>query len=160
MKARPIRVGHPRMPPERKRLGAGRAGFTLVELMVVLAIAAVVAAFAVPSYRHHVERGHRLGAVAGLYRAAQYVETFGDGLPATLPDGLDRVPGQGAPAYRLRLRTTGDARGGYALDASPSSDGAMRGDACGTYVLHADGTHENIAAADSDPMAQPCWPAH
>jgi len=30
-----------------------QAGFSLVELMVVLAIAAVIAAFALPAYRDH-----------------------------------------------------------------------------------------------------------
>ena len=55
------------------------AGFTLIELMIVLAIVAVLAGWGIPSYREHVARAHRASAVAALYRAAQYLETLEGG---------------------------------------------------------------------------------
>lgn len=67
-------------------------GFTLIEVVVAIAIVAVLAAFAVPSYRSYVERVNRLTAVAALYRAAQYVDAFGDAPPTALPEGVNRRP--------------------------------------------------------------------
>lgn len=42
------------------------AGFTLLELMIVLAIVAVLAGWGIPSYREHVVRVHRASAVSAL----------------------------------------------------------------------------------------------
>lgn len=120
-------------------------GFTLIEVVVAIAIVAVLAAFAVPSYRSYVERMNRLTAVAALYRAAQYVDAFGDAPPTALPEGVNRAPESGKLVYVLRIMFD-DARGGYALEARPAADGAMRDDRCGVYVLHADGTRENRVA--------------
>ena len=50
-------------------------GFTLLELMITLGVAAIIATFAMPVYREQVARGHRRDAVTALYRAAQYVES-------------------------------------------------------------------------------------
>lgn len=134
-----------------------RRGFSLVELMIVLAVAAVLAAFAVPSYRHHIARGHRFDAMAALYRAAHYVEMFDAGLPARLPDGFDRVPADGAPIYELVLRATEGGAGNYTLEARPASDGAMRDDACGIYVLQADGARANRAVGEPSGTPDDCW---
>jgi len=41
-------------------------GFTLVELMVVVAIVAILAAIALPGYREYVKRGHRRAAQAAM----------------------------------------------------------------------------------------------
>ena len=49
-------------------------GFTLIELMVVVAIVAILAAIAYPSYRSQVEKTRRADAEAVLMQAAQYLE--------------------------------------------------------------------------------------
>ena len=41
-------------------------GFTLIELMVVLAVIAILAAIAVPSFTRQVQRSHRADAARGL----------------------------------------------------------------------------------------------
>jgi type IV pilus assembly protein PilE len=42
------------------------AGFTLIELMIVVAIVAILAAIAYPSYRDYILRGHLTDATTGL----------------------------------------------------------------------------------------------
>lgn len=78
--------------------------FTLLELMIVLAIAAVLAGWGIPSYREHVVRVHRASAVAALYRAAQYLETLDGAPPRTLPDAYSQAPPDGQAVYHVTLR--------------------------------------------------------
>lgn len=51
-------------------------GFTLIELMVVVAIIAILAAFAIPAYSSYMERGRRSEAKAALLDAAQQMQRY------------------------------------------------------------------------------------
>ena len=52
------------------------AGFTLIELMIVVAIIAVLAMIALPSYQEHVVKTRRSVAQACLMEAGQFMERY------------------------------------------------------------------------------------
>ncbi|RQM49727.1 prepilin-type N-terminal cleavage/methylation domain-containing protein [Paraburkholderia bannensis] len=135
----------------------GRA-FTLLEMMIALAAAAIVAAFAVPGWRNQIARGHRIDAAAALYRAAQFVDARSPSV-AALPAGMDQAPPAGRAVYRLTLLPADDAIGAYAIAAAPVESGPMRDDACGTFLLDAAGTRGNrVAGANAGAtVVRDCW---
>jgi type IV pilus assembly protein PilE len=141
-----------------------KKGFTLLELMIALGVAAIIATFAIPAYRLHVAKAHRVEAATALYRAAQFVETArvvqmaANTDASSLPAGFDQAPAQGAPVYRLRLLAESATNGGYAIEAEPLAPGAMQDDACGTFVIDATGARSNRAAAELGSAATAaCW---
>lgn len=132
--------------------------FTLLELAIALAIAGVLAAFAIPSYRGQVARTHRVDAAAALYRAAQFVEATAPGSDQELPAGFDQAPSSGPAIYNLRLLASDNTNGGYAIEAEPTAAGPMRGDACGTFVLEATGRRSNRGGSGAGATtADDCW---
>jgi len=136
-------------------------GFSMIEMAIVLALAALIAMLAVPSYQRHMVRGHRLNAAVALYRAAQFIEASPTPLLAALPDGWNRAPGYGKPVYRITLTWPEGRRGGaYVLAAQPLDSGPMRDDGCGTLVLYADGRRENRGKNMPEAQSSECWPSH
>ncbi|WP_206999084.1 type IV pilin protein [Trinickia mobilis] len=143
-----------RANPYRRR----RNGVTMLELVIAVAIVAILAAYAIPSYWSHVARGYRIDAAAAVYRAAQYIEANAFAGVTALPSGLDQSPQYGTAIYRLRLEPGDEVNGGYAVEARPVDTGPMRDDTCGTYRLDAAGTRSNGAVAkDGAPSTDDCW---
>ncbi len=98
------------------------AGFTLIELMIALAILAITSAIATSSYRNYLRRGHRSEAVQALLAAAVEQEKF------HLANGrygnrLDAVAGEDPPGLPVASRTTG---GHYALAVATATAAEYR----------------------------------
>jgi len=134
------------------------SGFTLLELMITLGVAAIIATFAMPVYREQVARGHRLDAATAIYRAAQYVESArtvsSSDVAAKLPSGFDRAPALGTATYVLRMLGESEQNGGYTIEAEPINGG----DACGIFSLDATGVRSNRSTETlTPPKVAACW---
>ena len=55
---------------------SSRAGFTLIELMIVVAIVAILAAIAYPSYTNYIVKTRRVAAASCLSEYANYMERY------------------------------------------------------------------------------------
>lgn len=119
-------------------------GFTLIEVMIVVAVVAILAAIAYPSYQQHVQRTHRAAAAACMFEHAEFMERYfttnGSYLSATLPT-LGCQNEQGA-RYTFAFNGTPTATA-FALTATPK--GAQTKDKCGTLGLNQAGTKSNSA---------------
>lgn len=124
-------------------------GFTLVELLVCLALVGILLGIALPAYQEHMQRVRRVDAQKSLVELAQSLERFytsrGTYDGATLP--FDQSPRDtGKAFYRLGF-ASGPDESGYVLQAEPL--GAMAQDACGVLTLASSGLRG--AAAER------CW---
>lgn len=124
-------------------------GFTLVEMLIVVAIIGILAAIAYPSYTQYVQRSNRAEARAALLENAQFLER--SYTTANRYDSAGELPHNQSPE-------NGDARYNIAVAAAEQSfelsavpTGSMAGDACGTLTL----TNTGVRGADGD-LAQ-CW---
>lgn len=132
--------------PRRQR------GFTLIEALLAVAIAAILASVALPSYREQVAKSRRLSAQARLYSAAQFMERYYTENHRYDQDTTGRAVALPAPlqqtedgAYTLRVLTPD--RDSYTLFATPAA--SQLNDRCGVFSL----SHAGLQGA-----SQPdCW---
>lgn len=115
------------------------SGFTLIELMVVVAIVAITAAIALPSYQNQIQKTRRGVAKADLIELASFMQRFytennrfdQDRAAAAVALPFNESPQDGAPKfYDLSLSAVGT--NSYTLSAAPK--GAQSGDSCGTLT--------------------------
>ncbi|HID46585.1 MAG TPA: type IV pilin protein [Chromatiaceae bacterium] len=99
-----------------------RRGFTLIELMIVVAVVGILAAIGYPSYVDSVRKARRSDGTAALMNAAQrmevfyaknatYTSTLADAnIPATSEEGYFNIsiPAANAGSYTLRATAVGD----------------------------------------------------
>ena len=76
------------------------AGFTLIELVIALAIVAITTSVAASSYRTYLRRGHRSEAVQALLAAAVEQEKF-HLANGRYGDRLDAVAGEEPPGLSV-----------------------------------------------------------
>jgi type IV pilus assembly protein PilE len=133
-------------------------GFTLIELMVTVAIVGILAAIAYPSYQEYVRASRRADAQTVMLENAQFMERYyttngryldKDGDEPTLP--VTASPKDGSTKfYDIGFQGT-VTNTTYTLEAVPK--GAMTNDGCGTLRLAHTGAKSRTGSMPEDR----CW---
>jgi type IV pilus assembly protein PilE len=137
-------------------------GFTLIEVMITVAILAIIVAIAFPSYQEHVAKTRRGEAMAALLAGAQALERYysangryvvADG--STLPTVYQaQVPATGTPYYNIAAVPGTPTNNTFTLRATRA--GVMAGDDCGNFELNQAGVRTLHDKASGKPADQ-CW---
>ena len=154
------------------RCSVSPRGFTLIEVMITVAIVGILAAVAYPSYREYVERSRRSEAQGVLAEAAQWMERFYaenyryDQNTAPTPVAVDTLfdsrfvqsPRSGGAAYLIDVDSTATT-----FTVRATRTGAMTGDRCGNFEITHTGAKRlepssfNTSLGNAAQAMQRCW---
>lgn len=142
----------------RRQDSVGCQGFTLIEAMIVVAIVAILAAVALPSYESYTIRANRSAAQSFMLEVASKQERHlldARAYAADLAALSISVPSSVSPNYTITSAAVAGPPPGYTVTATPvaGSRQAIKDTLCGTLTIDAKGTK---TASGSGGVAQ-CW---
>jgi len=125
-------------------------GFTLIELMIVIAILAIAVTIALPAYNKQIEKSRRADGQSALMNAAQTMERCFTRTNTYQGCWTTEEPGEPSPDgfYNVRARIPNATE--YILLAEPT--GRQANDACGTFTLDHLGVRN-----DGGDTSDRCW---
>ena len=137
------------------RLAARSAGYSLMELLITVAIIAIIAAVAMPNYQQHVLRSHRGDAMTALLRIAAQQEKFylqNNTYTGSLADVNTLTTEAGY--YQLSIDAADTDT--FTATATAIAGKAQESDAdCQTFSITAEGTR--TASGGGSDTSDVCW---
>jgi type IV pilus assembly protein PilE len=141
---------------ERFQRDSRSRGFTLIEMMIIVAIVAILVTIAYPSYFSFIQRAHRTDATRALMEASGALERYFSQrqtyVGATLGGGPNSVYSSTSPEqfYTLSFARASTATA-YSLVATPV--GSQASDKCGNFTYNS----LSIRGVSGTLTVQTCW---
>jgi type IV pilus assembly protein PilE len=136
-------------------------GFTLIELMVTVAIIAIISAVALPSYNEYAVRTRRASAGTCLLQQALFMERVyasnmrydqNNGTATTLPASSCATDLNGA--YVVAFAASQPTQRGFIITATPQNQQAARDAGCGTLGVDQAGVK---GRSGTGTPVEKCW---
>lgn len=142
---------------QRAHQTVAQSGFTLLEVMITVAIVAILSSIAYASYDSFVVNSRRAAAATCLQERAQFMEryysTYLTYNRVATPPVIAQCGAEVAPFYQVGILAGSLGAKSYTLQAAPQGIQATRDTGCGTLTLNAQGVR---GVTGSKPVAR-CW---
>ncbi|KAB7598053.1 type IV pilin protein [Verminephrobacter eiseniae] len=152
-----------------------QGGFTLIELMIIVAIVGILSALAYPAFREQLIKSRRADAKTILVSAQQWMERFytenfrydknSAGVraddPTQFPARFSVSPTEGSALYDIAVVVEDGEPDKYSVTATRRAGSAMAKDRCGNFRIDHSGqktVFSHVFGSANDAMAnRVCW---